>query len=392
MIRTTIAAEAATRITMRYSFWTEIFYSMTVHEATPEQVAGGMTTLATDGRNLWICAAHFEPLSRDEQVAEVVHELLHKIWMHCTRRGSRDPYMWNVACDYVVNAFMIRNGFKLGPDWLIDMKYDGWLAEAVYADLMKKQQEEQQQSGSGKPGGGKPGPQLPDGRQDIKEPQGATPEQVTKMEDEIKALVERSIAMAKAMGEGRVPVGMEQAAAKAAKPAIEPWYNHLHRYMQSLRQSEYNWARLNRRTLRTHGIFTPLHYSEALGDVALFTDTSGSCFARAQQVRFTSQLNAILAEAKPRRIHQYYFDTKVYPGQVVEAGEIDLRVKPKGGGGTSFVPIFEQLEQDDIVPEVCIILTDLCGLFPKTEPQYPVVWASIDNRRAPFGDVIHLNE
>jgi predicted metal-dependent peptidase len=87
----------------------------------------------------------------------------------------------------------------------------------------------------------------------------------------------------------------------------------------------------------------------------------------------------------------YYFDTKVYPGEVIEAGEFDVQTKPKGGGGTSFVPLFEQLQEDGIEPEVCIILTDLLGRFPKDEPTYPVVWANtLPYGVAPFGETIYL--
>jgi predicted metal-dependent peptidase len=385
-----VASPAAVRLTIRHPFWTEIFYSMAVIESDGSD---GVETQATDGRNLWINKAFFQSIPLDQQVAEIVHELCHKIFLHTTRRGQRDPKMWNVACDYVINAMMKNNGFQLGSDWLLDMKYDGWLAEAVYADLVKNEKEQQQKQQGGGQGQGQPGkgtPQLPQGRQDIREPQ-MTPEEKDKTEDEIKALVDRAIANAKAMG--NLPKGMDAGTAQAFKAPGEPWFNHLHRFMQSLAVAQYDWQRINRRALLTHGVFAPLHYSEALGDTVIAIDTSGSCFAAAEQARFAEHLNAIMAEAKPRRIHIYYFDTKVYPGEVVEAGEIDIQTKPRGGGGTSFVPIFEQIEQDGIDPEVAIILTDLYGRFPKDEPQYPVVWANTEPRgEAPFGETIHLVE
>jgi predicted metal-dependent peptidase len=189
---------------------------------------------------------------------------------------------------------------------------------------------------------------------------------------------------------GKLPAGIEAGTVQVFKASREAWYNHLHRYMQSLRSSEYNWSRLNRRTLRSHGCFSPLHQSEALGEVALFIDTSGSCYDRAMQANFTGHLNAILAEARPSKVHVYYFDAAVYPGETIEAGELDVVTHPKGGGGTDFCPIFNALENDNVVPEVCIILTDLMGRFPATGPEYPVVWASIEEGRAPFGETIYV--
>jgi predicted metal-dependent peptidase len=376
---------------------------MTIREVTPEEVAAGIQTEATDGRNLWINKDFWKGIPLDQQVSELVHELFHKILLHNTRRGSRDHYVWNVACDYVINASMRNNGFNFpttGPGaWLLDMQYDGWLAESVYNDLMKKAKQQQQDSksggkkGQGKPGKGTPGmPQLSPGREDLKDAPGSDhPETRDRIEAEVTAMVDRAVAMAKAMG--NLPAGIEANVAQATKAAKEPWYNHLHRYMQSLSISEYNWAKQNRRALMTHKCFAPLHYSEALGEIVVAVDTSGSCFQAAQQSNFAMHLNAILAEARPRRVHLIYFDTAVYPGVEVEAGELDIDLHPRGGGGTSFVPIFEYIKNNDLHPDVCIVLTDLCGRFPSQGPEYPVMWASTElSQTAPFGETIYVVE
>lgn len=363
----TCLSPAAVRLTLRYPFWSEIFYSMTVVEdATIE-------TAATDGRKLWVSPKFWATLTIDEQVAVVAHELGHKIFLHCTRQGSRDGEMWNWACDYAINGLLKDNGFVLPEPHLYEKKYHGQAAEAIYADLMKEQK-----NGASKPKGGMRDVVAAD----------LTPEEAEKVETEVKALVERAIANAKARG--TVPVGMEAGVVDVYKASVEPWFNRLHRYMQSLSSSEYNWARLNRRTLRSHGFFSPLHLSEALGDVALFIDTSGSCFDAAEQANFAGHLNAILAEARPKHVHLYYFDARVYPGQSIEAGELDVSTRPVGGGGTAFEPIFAQLEDDGIEPEVCIILTDLYGSFPHSEPSYPVVWACTSDQVAPFGETMKL--
>jgi predicted metal-dependent peptidase len=377
---TNIAAAAAVRMTLLYPFWTEIYYSMNVEEATPEQIAGGLETQATDGRTIWINREFFTAVPLEQQVTELVHELFHKILLHMTRRGMRDPKLWNIACDHAINTWMKKLSFTIPPDWLCDMRFEGMLAEQIYA-ILKKENDEM--------GGGGQGHQMPKGRLDIKEPALPSPEEVAKFEDDIKQLVDKAIANAKAIG--KLPAGMEKGTVEAYKPAKEPWYNHLHRYMQSLSLSQYNWARINRRMMITHGVFAPMHYSEALGEVVVALDTSGSCFAAAQQSQFAMHLNAILAEAKPRRVHVVYFDAKTYPGEVIEAGELEVKTKPSGGGGTDFGPIFDWIDEEGIVPEVSIILTDLLGKFPNEEPEYPVVWANTRPRgRAPFGETIHV--
>jgi hypothetical protein len=37
-----------------------------------------------------------------------------------------------------------------------------------------------------------------------------------------------------------------------------------------------------------------------------------------------------------------------------------------------------------------VFLTDLWGTFPDDAPPYPVIWASTDARRVPFGQVVPM--
>lgn len=373
-----LIAQAAARISMRYPFWNEILYSCAVFT---DEDHPSVTTAATDGRNIIINREFYAKQSADQQVTLVLHELCHKIFLHCSRRGMRDPMVWNIAADHTINNFLKNNHFpepncgEGSGGWCCDPKYDGWTVDAVYKDLMEEYQKDPSK---------KPTHLI---MQDILEG-NATPEEREAYEGEVKALVERAIANAKAIG--RLPAGIDAGVVEAYKPQKEAWYNTLHRYMQSLANSEYNWARLNRRTLRSHGYFSPRHLSESLGDIVLFIDTSGSCSDKAEQANFCGHLNAILAEARPHRMHVYYFDCAVYEGEVIEAGEFDISTKPKGGGGTSFVPLFKRLDEDGIEPEVCIVLTDLYGDFPSQGPEYPLLWASTSPEVAPFGETIHI--
>ena len=73
---------------------------------------------------------------------------------------------------------------------------------------------------------------------------------------------------------------------------------------------------------------------------------------------------------------------------VYQAGQ-PIALTPVGGGGTNFTPCFNWLDERGIVPQTLVFLTDLCGAFPK-EALYPVLWASTQSRRAPFGQVIPM--
>ena len=374
MAATNIAANAAVRLTMRFPFWCELFYSMDIQKASDEQIAAGLLTEATDGRKLWINEDFFGKLSLDDQVKELVHELGHKAYLHPTRMGHRDPSLWNVACDHAINNMMVDNGFVLDSTWLCDRKYKGWLSESIYADL--KQQ-------------GNP-PPPPKGRQDVKAP-GTTPEQIENAEQQIKQDVERAVQNAAARGD--LPMGMREGTSKAMKASTEPWFNHLHRYMQELMSGGYNWGKLNRRTLRTHGCFSPMHMTEELECVQLLIDTSGSCMSRARQAGFCEHVNAILNECKPKKIYVDYFTTRVHAGEEYEAGTCDIDLVAPTTGGTRFGDLFEHVLDHARNPAVCIVLTDLQSSdgYPD-EPPFPVVWADVlgYEPEAPYGETLRV--
>lgn len=375
-IENSLIADAAVRITLRHKFWSEIFYSCGVVTD-----AKHVDTAATDGRNLFINPEFYAKQNLDQKVTVVLHELFHKVFLHPIRRGNRKPSLWGRAADEVTNNFLKANRHPepagLVGGWICSEKYSDpmvWTVDAVYADLLKD---------------------LPNHPELDEMPNMAdilasnmSPEETEKYETEIHALVERAIANAKARGD--LPAGIEANAVSCFRPAEENWFNALHRYMQSLSNSEYNWARLNRRTLRSHGTFSPLHQSEALGDIAVFIDTSGSCFDAAEQANFCGHLNAILSETRPRRIHVYYFDTVVYPGETLDAGELDITTRPKGGGGTDFSGLFNALADDGVVPEVAIVLTDLYGSFAPQAPEYPLIWACTSDEIAPYGETLRI--
>jgi predicted metal-dependent peptidase len=372
---TNLAQAASVRMTVKHPFWVELYYSMAVHEVGPDtDEAKQIQTAATDGRNLWINRDHWQGETLDGQMSLLVHELAHKMFLHPLRRGHREAELWNVACDYAINAMMVENKFWVGPDWLYEKKYAGWLAEAIYNDLIQQRKE------------GKPVPTMPAGRGDLRKPEG-TPEEVAKVERDIQLAVDRAIANGKARG--TLPAGIEQNVISTFAPVSEPWYNHLHRFMQAISSAEYDWARINRRTLRSHGMFTPLHESESMGEVHLYIDGSGSCFQRAQQVEFANHVNAIMSEAKPSKVVVRYFDSKVYPAQESEPGCFEITLHPKGGGSTDFRKLFDEVETP---PEVAIVLTDMEGPMPDDDPGYPVIWADIGGHGSthPFGDYIRV--
>lgn len=73
-------------------------------------------------------------LSEEECRFVLAHELLHVGLRHVARRQGRDPELWNVACDYVVNGWLVEMGVGDMPTFglLYDPELKGESAEAVY--------------------------------------------------------------------------------------------------------------------------------------------------------------------------------------------------------------------------------------------------------------------
>ncbi|MEM1182542.1 MAG: VWA-like domain-containing protein, partial [Acidobacteriota bacterium] len=82
-------------------------------------------------------------LTREGLRFVIAHELLHTGLRHQVRGQGRDPFLWNVACDFVVNGWLIEMDIGEPPPvgLLYDPSLQGKSAEAIYdiivSDLRK---------------------------------------------------------------------------------------------------------------------------------------------------------------------------------------------------------------------------------------------------------------
>ena len=73
--------------------------------------------------------------SDPELIGLLAHEVMHPAMQHHTRRGDRDPALWNDAADYAINPILTEAGFTLPGDMLNDPEYRGMTAEQIYDAL-----------------------------------------------------------------------------------------------------------------------------------------------------------------------------------------------------------------------------------------------------------------
>ena len=108
-----------------------------------------ISTTGTDGETIYYNPEYLEGLSVEEQTFIFAHEVCHIAFNHILRSEGKNPELWSIATDGVINQFLKRDGLKIAPG-VVDMaeaiNYD---AEQLYEKLLQEKQQRQQQSGQG---------------------------------------------------------------------------------------------------------------------------------------------------------------------------------------------------------------------------------------------------
>jgi predicted metal-dependent peptidase len=362
--------------------------------------------MATDGVSLFYNPQFVDTLNAAELAGVLAHEVMHPALQHHTRRGDRKPTRWNMACDYAINPILIDAGLTLPKDVLIDNRFRGMSAERIYNLIEENEKQEgstgqsESQSANGSAGpedgslqndeaGNEPkAPSTPGGVGQVLDapaPEAESGPSVAEQAREWQIAVEQAETVAKVAG--KLPGGAVRAL-EASQAATVDWRELLRRAWSDTTPSDYSWTRPNRRHVWS-GLYLPGIISEGVGEIAIAVDCSGSVRAR-QLGLFEAEIRSILAGQRPRLIQVLYFDAAVQKVETYQAGQ-QVSLSPVGGGGTDFRPCFQWLEEHGAIPQMLVFLTDLCGAFPEEVPSYPVIWASTEARKAPFGQVVPMD-
>ena len=114
-------------------------------------------TAATDGQNIYIDPNYFASLSESDRLFTIAHEIMHIKFMHAFRLKDkegkiRDPELWNIATDAIINANLERDGFTIKEGYVNIPEALNYSAEEFYQILLQekeKKKQEQQQSQNG---------------------------------------------------------------------------------------------------------------------------------------------------------------------------------------------------------------------------------------------------
>ena len=343
----------------------------------PMSIDNSVPTAATNGKRVLFNEEFCNGLSDEELKFLVAHECMHPMLEHNFRRGERDTYKWNQAADYVINKLLTDEGIgKMPAQGLLDdniYKQGGGTSDGIF-NLLPDTPED----GQGNGGQGQPLDSCEDGQ--------GSPAEVSQQQAEWKVKVAQAAQSAKMMG--KMSAGLERLVDEILKPKVD-WRDVLQRFVVKCRSDQRSWARPNRRFL-SQGLYLPSVSGESLGEIAFAVDCSGS-IGQDEINQFASEITTVWQDQRPTKVHVIYFDSEV--SHYDEFGQDDEPVvKPHGGGGTAFSPVFRYMADKGIEPVACIFLTDLCCDDFGDAPDYPVLWVSTHDDKAPFGEVVMMED
>lgn len=381
-IKHSTVAKARAGLIIDQPFFASILLPMLITEDE------SISTMATDGETIRFNPKWTGKLTLPETIFVLAHETLHCVFDHMGRRGTRGPNRWNQAADYIINELLIKEKIGSMPHGGLYnpqlTKQGGNTAEGVY----KLIPEENEKNGAGDKGG------ALDQVHDAGSNQGKDkPDEATRAQKSADLKVRVIQAKNAAKMQGKLSENMERLVDDMVKPVID-WKSVLRRFVSERAKIDYTFARPKRRVVSDDYILPSLS-GERMGALVVAVDCSGSV-DRTLLTSFAAEINAIREDCKPSSVDVIYFDSRVcFTESFTEDDEFSI--KPKGGGGTAFSPIFEHILEMPVPPIACVVLTDLCCDDYGPAPEYPVLWACLDNvsdhykDAVPFGEVLEVS-
>ena len=384
---------ARVRLLLNKSFFGSLATRLKVIDATQ-----WCPTAGTDGKHLYINVNFCKNLDDEEILFLLGHEVFHCVYDHFSRRDDRDPHLFNVAADFVINLQLEDEGFKLIRKVPIchDYKYRGMITEEVY-DMLKQEQEDQGseqqqyntldehmdameeavQNGTAQTDpSGKTGP-VP-----------MTEDEKTKLKDELKEAV---IQASENAGAGNVPAGICRIIKEWTDPQLDS-KELLNGQIQSCLKDDFTWMRPSRKNQGTNAILPGMNNAERV-DVAVCVDTSGS--VTEQMVRdFFGEVKGILDQFQDFSLKLWCFDGAVHNYIEMSPETIDSidTYDVQGGGGTDFMANWDFMKENDIVPQQLVMFTDGYPWGDWGDPEYCdalFVVHGNENIKAPFGVTVN---
>lgn len=323
-------------------------------------------------------------LSEEEWKFVLAHEYIHAGLNHHKRCGNREFEIFNIACDFVINAWLVemRIGQMPSMGLLYDPELENLSAETIYDMLMENLRKSRKLSTFRGYGKG-----------DMMEPQSdrtASNADYTTFDEICREALLQGLEYHQKQGRGLVPAGMVEEIRALAMPPI-PWDVALANLFQMwfpLPEKKRSYSRPSRRQGATPDIPRPRYmYAEEQTERKTFgvvIDTSGSMNA----TEIGIALGAIASYAAEREVpyvRVVFCDAAAYDAGYLSVDEIAGIVEVKGRGGTRLQPAIDLLEAAEDFPKDGPILLITDGqIESKIMIHREHAWLIPEGKRLPF--------
>ncbi len=400
-----------------------------------------LDTAATNGTKIIFGPAFLDSLDDKELDFIMMHEILHVVLKHCTRGEQRDNDYFNIACDIVVNSTILKSNdmdlssitlrshgesMHLTPEGKEGFNYS---AEEIYdmlsvcgegkgsggknqngSDNGQGKQKSQKNRGNGNSSGNEQanGDDQNSGTNQSGQNGGSGWDDHSRWgtaddENELnevwnKRLLDacKAIEVRDPSNEhGTIPLAIERLLKELRNPKLD-WRTILNDFIQE-EIVDYSFMPPDRRFSESPFFLPDFNDTEiVVKDILFMVDTSGSMSDK-QITEAYSEIKGAIDQFGGKLMGWLgFFDADVVEPKPFESIEEFEIIRPKGGGGTSFFPIFRYVKKhmQDHLPASIIILTDGYVLgFPKEEASMgiPVLWLiNNDDVTPPWGKVARM--
>ena len=330
--------------------------------------------LWTDGKAIKINGKYLDNISPERLVFEFIHIITHIAFFHNRRciDGHFKVVKYNYAADIAVNLILkedlSNNNIDRYIDRYIDIpkesfeqddKYKGLTVEEIYLQL---------------------GDEIP-----FKCPQLGVED--TELDGEFIEDIAGAIQSSKM--QGYMPAGFDREYNISNVDRVN-WKTELKDYIQPY-SNDWTFETPDRRFMQGTFMIPGLRGDKIVVIVAV--DTSGS-IGEVELNDFLSEIYSIIRSFDNVEMILMSCDAEAYePIEVHDRSDLD-NFKAEGGGGTSFVPVFDLIEKDSQLKEkgLLVYFTDGYGEFPTDDRGIKTLWL-INNQEVtpPFGKVIRYH-
>lgn len=330
-------------------------------------------------------------LNEEECKFVMAHELLHAGLHHHERCQGRDHQLWNVACDYVINHWLVEMRIGEIPQVgiLLDDTMKGMSAESVYDRIVTDIRMYRKLATLRGVGGTD---MLDKGRAGFWDPRDGT-----SMDDFCRNALQQGLIYHEEGSRGFIPAGLIEEIKALGQPAIKwdielaKWFDG---YFSPLEQVR-TYARVSRRQFSTPDIPRPKWVAQSSEEAGrtfgVVLDTSGSM----DRKLLANALGAIASYSLSRDVYAarvVFCDAAAYDAGYMKPEDIAESVKVKGRGGTVLQPGIDLLQRAEDFPKngpILIITDGFCDkltlkrdhayILPKGRhlpfiPRGPVFW------------------